>query len=122
MELTEDTDTITFKENEERSNRVSGTSLLGSVNVSYDTLVELFGEPFTGDDVDGYKTDAEWHIDIDRGYEDTGFVAIYNYKDGKNYLGADGLNVADITDWHVGGRTKLEMFLLEDYIKSVPHL
>ena len=107
MELTEDTDTTTFRENEERSSRVTGTSLLGYVNVSYATLVELFGEPFTGDDVDGYKTDAEWHIDIDRG---------------KNYLGADGLNVADITDWHVGGRTKLEMFLLEDYIKSVPHL
>ena len=122
MELTEYTDTITFKAAEERSRRVTGTSLLGYVNVSYATLVELFGDPFTGDDVDGYKTDAEWHVEIDKGNKDTGFVAIYNYKDGKNYLGADGLNVADITDWHVGGRTKLDMILLEDYIRSVPHL
>jgi len=122
MELTEYTDTITFRAAEERSSRVTGTSLLGYVNVSYATLVELFGDPFTGDDVDGYKTDAEWHVEIDKGNKDTGFVAIYNYKDGKNYLGADGLNVADITDWHVGGRTKLDMILLEDYIRSVPHL
>jgi hypothetical protein len=123
MELTEDNDTVTFRTAEERSSLITGTSLIGCVNVSYATLVELFGDPFTGDDVDGYKTDAEWHINIESGEDgDIGFVSIYNYKDGKNYLGADGLNVSDITDWHIGGRAEIHKILLEDYIRSVPHL
>ena len=27
---------------------------------------------------------------------------IYNYKDGKNYLGDEGLDAGNLTDWHVG--------------------
>jgi hypothetical protein len=121
MELTEDNNTVTFRECEERSSLITGTSLLGYIDVSYSTLVELFGDPFTGDDVDGYKTDAEWHVEINSPDGDhVGFVSIYNYKDGKNYLGADGLNVSDMRDWHVGGRSAMDKILLEEYIRAVP--
>jgi hypothetical protein len=73
-------------------------SLVGYIDISYDRLVEKFGEPTEGD---GYKVDAEWLLDIDGE-----FVTIYNYKDGVNYNGPEGTPVEDITDWHIGGATK----------------
>ena len=85
----------------------SGTSLMGYVTVLYDDLVEAFGEPNSIGD--GYKTDAEWILEID----DT-IVTIYNYKTGKNYNGEDGDDVEDITDWHVGGYTKTAVDLVRE--------
>ncbi len=73
--------------------------LNGELDISYAKLVELLGEPNAG--TDGYKTDAEWSIEFD-GVP----FSIYNYKDGKNYLGSDGLDVEDIRDWHIGGSNK----------------
>ena len=85
----------------------SGTSLMGYVKVTYADLVRVFGEPNSIGD--GYKTDAEWILEID----DT-TVTIYNYKDGKNYNGEDGDDVKDITDWHVGGYTKTAVDLVRE--------
>ena len=76
------------------------TSLQGYVDTTYKKLVDAFGEP-TGND--GYKTDAEW----DLVFEDGTVASIYNYKDGKNYNGDDGVDVENITDWHIGGYNKL---------------
>ena len=83
--------------------KVNGTSLKGYVDVSYATLIEMFGEPLEGD---GYKTDAEWVIAFKRN-GGTVYATIYNYKDGRNYCGEEGLDVEDITDWHIGGTTQL---------------
>jgi hypothetical protein len=84
-----------------------GTALMGYVTVSYDDLVEAFGKP---DSVgDGYKVDAEWNLEIN----DT-IVTIYNYKNGRNYNGEDGLAVDQITDWHVGGFTKTAVDLVKE--------
>ncbi len=80
-----------------KTNETSGTSYQGEIRVDYDTLVKVFGEPhFTG----GYtcKTDAEWGFDFD------GVIAtIYNWKNGKNWIGDDGLETKDIEYWHIGG-------------------
>ena len=75
------------------------THLVGEINVSYDELVKTFGLP--NEEGDDYKTDAEWSI-----FTPDGVATIYNYKDGKNYLGKEGLNVKDIRDWHIGGQSK----------------
>ena len=83
--------------------------LQGYLAVTYARLVEVFGEPNSGND--GYKTDAEWTIK----FPDCTIASIYNYKDGKNYEGADGLAVEDITEWHIGGKTKKSL----TYIKQV---
>lgn len=72
------------------------THLQGYVDVSYHELLDKFGEPTVGDE---YKIDAEWEILFDDGKVGT----IYNWKDGKNYNGASGMDVEDITDWHIGG-------------------
>lgn len=89
-------------------------SLQGYLACSYARLVKTFGEPNAGND--GYKTDAEWTIK----FPDCTIASIYNYKDGKNYEGDDGLAVEDITEWHIGGKTKrslslIKQVLFEDY-------
>lgn len=75
------------------------SSLQGYVDASYADLVRVFGAPNAP--TDGYKTDAEWRLMLDGTY-----CTIYNYKDGHNYLGAEGLPVEDIRDWHIGGNSK----------------
>lgn len=96
------------------SSKVIGTSVTGYLEVSYQTLVELFGEPNAK--VDGYKTDAEWHLSVDTPGGNKRAVTIYNYKNGENYCKEDGLRVEDIKHWHVGSRGKAEYWYLEEYI------
>ena len=73
------------------------TSLQGYIDTSYEDLVACFGEPVAS--FDNYKCDCEWNIK----FADGVVASIYNYKDGKNYLGDEGLDVEDITEWHIGG-------------------
>ena len=98
------------------SSKIIGTSLSGYLNVSYQTLVELFGEPNAK--VDGHKTDAEWHVKVKEEGDAPAYATIYNYKDGKNYLGAEGLNVEDIKDWHVGSKSKWTLYNLEECVEN----
>jgi hypothetical protein len=78
---------------------INGTHLQGYINCSYDDLVHALGYPLDSG-FDDYKSDAEWHI-----FFDDGMVAtIYNWKNGKNYLGDQGYNLCDIPQWNVGGR------------------
>ncbi len=84
---------ISFK----RGCNANGTSLQGYVNTTYANLVACFGEP--DKNFDDYKSDANWDIT----FADGVVATIYNWKDGKNYAGADGLALADIREWHVGG-------------------
>lgn len=78
---------------------VAGTSLQGCIDCDYDTLVRAFGLPFDGD---GYKVDAEWNIV----FEDGTRATIYNWKNGRNYCGDEGLYPEEITEWHIGGFDK----------------
>ena len=78
----------------------AGTSLQARMDISYFDIVNKLGLPnISRDYKEGDKTDAEWEI-----ITPDGIAIIYNYKDGKNYNGKDGLRVQDIRDWHVGGR------------------
>ena len=106
---------ITVETINDRS-KIRGTSLSGYLNTSYATLVELLGEPNAP--VDEYKTDAEWHVKVKEEGDAPAYATIYNYKDGKNYLGANGLNVEDIKDWHVGSKSKWTFYNLEEYIET----
>lgn len=76
------------------------SSLQGYIDINYAELVDVFGTE--NSDGDGYKVDAEWQIK----FEDGTYATIYNYKDGRNYCGEDGLDVDDITDWHIGGQNE----------------
>lgn len=85
----------------------SGTHLIGYIDASYAQLVKTFGKP--NGTHDKYKVDAEWYLDTP-----AGIATIYNYKTGKNYCGSEGLAVEEITDWHIGGKSKA----LVRYIKE----
>lgn len=76
---------------------VDGTHYVGEIRTKYDDLIAAFGKPTSGD---GYKTDAEWEVRFANGMVAT----IYNWKDGHNYNDGDGMDVEDITNWHIGGR------------------
>ena len=78
---------------------IDGTSLRGYINVSYVELVEKLGKP--SDFFDDYKSDATWNVS----WYDGDKATIYNWKNGKNYCGPEGLNAEDITLWNVGGLT-----------------
>ena len=76
-----------------------GTSFQGYLDISYDDLCSIFGQPFDG----SYKVDKEWELL----FEDGVVATIYNYKDGVNYLGdEEGIPFELIRDWHVGGFDK----------------
>ena len=82
-----------------KTNDISGTSLQGYLNASYDKIVKVLGEPH--ENYDDGKIDAEWNFKIN-----SHVVTLYNYKDGKNYLGSEGADIKDITIWHIGGHDK----------------
>lgn len=86
-----------FQTHNDKQVNSGGTFLIAEIKTSYSKLVSLFGEPTVGDE---YKIDAEWEIE----FEDGTVATIYNWKDGKNYCGSDGLNVQNIKDWHIGGK------------------
>jgi hypothetical protein len=96
----------------EERDKVAGTYLQGEIEIDYDTLYWVF-------DGDGYKTDAEWELELrDERDNVEEVVTIYNYKDGKNYCGDEGWPIHLITDWHIGGHTKSAYLYLVDYLKK----
>ncbi len=76
----------------------TGTSFKGYVLATYQDLVDTFGSPTNNGD--NHKVDAEWIVQTPHG-----IATVYNYKDGKAYLGESGLNAEQICEWHVGGKT-----------------
>jgi len=85
------------------------TSLQKIIDIEYSKIVGVFGQPSKC--IDEYsKVDAQWVI-----MTPVGIATIYNYKDGKNYLGDEGKEVRNITEWHIGGYRKEVV----DYIVKV---
>ena len=94
---------------------LDGTSFQGEIDMSYEDMICIFGEPH-GDD--GHKVDAEWSFvasswkkgpvafsTADDVYMEEVEFSLYNWKDGRNYCGSEGLPLSDITDWNIGGRS-----------------
>ena len=99
-----------------RGGNAGGTFLLGEIDVSYDRLVRLFGEPDPGSS-DG-KIDAEWVLTFPP--QSTGVVRIRPSEEviATIYNGADGTPVAEIRDWHIGGKRREALWLLEELISQ----
>ena len=77
-------------ENFQYTNDTSGTSLQGCLSITYDQLKKVFGSPHPSNATNrGNRT-----------------FTIYNWKNGINYLGKEGLNLEDITRWNIGGFNK----------------
>tara|TARA_R100000329_G_C7595221_1_gene211058 strand:+ start:622 stop:1020 length:399 start_codon:yes stop_codon:yes gene_type:complete len=108
---------ITDKETIQKSDNICGTYLQGYLKIKYSTLVKLFGNPHykyeKGSDSCN-KTDVEWCFS----FHDGAPFTIYNWKNGKAYLGRDGLKVENIQDWNIGGKNKNSYHRLIDYIEQ----
>ena len=92
---------------------MEGTYLVGTIyDVSYDTLVRVFGEP---DPMlfDNCKSDAGWETTNLYGRE----INIYNWKNGPNYCGPDA-SLGDITQWNIGGRDSEDVMMVERIIEE----
>lgn len=104
---------ITLKRN---GVNASGTSLQGFIESDYATLIQLFGDPDSGD---GYKTQAEWAVEV---YDDnfgTVTVTVYDWKQGDAYLGpGNGRSPEDIVVWNVGGRDKAAVWVMEELLRD----
>ena len=84
----------------EKTTNVGGTFLQGYIKATYEQLLKTFGEPHDPNG-DNYKTDVEWAFE----FADGTVATLYNWKNGKNYLGAEGLELNDIYEWNVGGNS-----------------
>lgn len=89
---------MNFKTHNDKRIDPTGTCYQGAIEAEYDHLTDCFGTAGSGD---GYKVDAEWDVEFDDGT----IATIYNWKNGRNYLGPEGRDVKRITDWHIGGAT-----------------
>lgn len=74
----------------------AGTGYKGRIEISYQDLVDMWGNPEKGD---GYKTEAEWVIRLPKNK----VITIYNYKNSRSYSDANP-PVTEIREWNVGGR------------------
>lgn len=88
-----------LKESDPRTEKALYTFLLNKIVIDYQTLVKFLGPPTFSSD-HGSKVDVKWIIYFP---EIADVMTIYNYKDGRNYLGEEGLDKEDIKNWHVGG-------------------
>ena len=88
------------------------SSLVGYIEADYIELIAIFGAPTP--EFDDLKSDAEWHIKFD---DDT-IATIYNYKNGRNYLGAQANHVRDIKNWHVGGYSEKALILVQSLLDA----
>lgn len=89
------------------------TCLSFYITAPYRKMVDIFGLP--NDVGDPYKTDVEWSLMTKSGI----YFTIYNYKDGKNYRGEQGLNKTDISRWHIGMRFGEEYETEQGELKSL---
>jgi hypothetical protein len=74
--------------------------LHGSVSIEFETLVGLFGKP-TPVTYGDRKVDVEWIVETP-----AGVAWVYNWKNGRAYLGPEGTPITQITDWNVGGQNR----------------
>lgn len=106
---------MNFKKFEGGTSKTGGSYLIHKIVSTYDKLEETFGEPRHFAGAYGHKVDVQWTLQ----FEDGTLATIYNYKDGTNYLGANGLHHKHITNWSVGGHnytayTRVRECLIEE--------
>lgn len=100
---------------EEDSNVETASHFVSYLIADYKVIKEIVGDE-TYPKGDEYKVDAEWRL-LDK---DNNLITIYNYKDGHNYCGREGLSRGFITDWHVGGNNGIaSQQFIHDFVAEV---
>jgi len=101
----------------------NGFGLMGRINVPFSRLVQVFGEPT---DADGEKVAFEWIIRVQDGPSDLRgtVLTIYDYKETSLYEpglpSPEELRRSDFSGWHVGGRDRRAVELVERILREAP--
>ena len=100
---------------------VNGTCLQGYLDITYEELTNIFGEPHVKrtaplDTQFDSKTDIEWHFIEERNGTDNVVFTIYNWKNGPAYTGQG--EVETITRWNVGGHNANAFDVVKRYVSN----
>jgi len=105
---------------------VSGTSLKGKIQVPYQALVNMFGEPQSFYDDPQSDVNVMWEVELQyqddtteygEGHEyDTAATTIYDRR--YDYDKDRRIDPNSITEWNIGARSNNEAWMLEKYIRS----
>ena len=88
-----------------------GSCFQGYISAEYFELKRIFGKALSGD---MRKIDAYWKIE----FPDGTIATIYNYKDGRKYLGKHGTPKSRINIWHVGGFSETAVTLIKSVLNK----
>ena len=77
---------------------IEGTGKRATMFAHYEDIVRVYGKPILNREYG--KVDVHWIVETD-----AGLATIYNYKDGKAYLGDEGLDYRDIKSWSIGAKS-----------------
>ena len=88
-----------------------GTSLKGYVNLTYNQLVEVLGEPTFKEESGDGKTQKEWVVEFEDEFGDTNVFTIYDWK---TYNVEYTMNELD--RFNVGGKAYAGHFI--DYLEG----
>lgn len=80
-------------------NIFNGTCLQGYIDTTYQTLVELFGEPTYQSFDPDEKVTCEWMLTTPEGMP----VTIYDWKE---YDSGQRCRSGQVYDWHIGGKNR----------------
>lgn len=107
---------VGFKTHNDITINALATYRVGFVWTSYQTLVEVFGQPVISEDP---EVDVEWVIKFDDGEVAT----IYNWQNGKSYCSSGrpcevpgGRMTENIIYWYIGGKSKTVAYKVHDVI------
>lgn len=112
--LTESSDRVVVKVDTDNVN-ASGTSKKGQIKTPGHVLTEIFGEPQHLNDGDvNFMWEIEFthHDQSNPDDDDTTVVSIYDWR----YH--TGTQLSEIDVWNVGAHSGMDVWMLEDYIKS----
>ena len=94
---------------------ICGSHLQGYTISTFQNIVDKLGNPHSNGDA--YKVDVEWAFK----FEDGTIATIYNYKNGLNYLGAEGKRLMEMHNWNIGGHSERAVFLVNEEVIDWTH-
>jgi hypothetical protein len=97
---------ITHNERESLIDETNGSAHVGDIEATYKEICSLFGKPLS---YDKGKVDVHWVVK----FNDGTVASIYNWKNGKAYMGDDGLSVQSIKTWNIGGLSQASSVLVQ---------
>ena len=101
---------------ERNKNDMNGSHLVGQIKTTYKNLYDKFGHPhFVASDFGDGKIDVEWSLKFPWTSD---VCTIYNWKNGKNYLGDKGQEVENITNWNIGGYNSKVVPMIKEVINK----